>query len=1048
MRLFHPRIIEQALSAEAITPTDRQAEIMAAWAKSIEGKVFERETSHDGEFIQRILIEVLGYTGSGAGGDYTVAKNIPLKPKGNVDVALGRFTKGTQDEVLVPFELKGAKTKDLDAVMTGRHKSPVEQAWEYAAKVRGAQWVLVSNYVEIRLYAVSYGQQYYETFDLAKLTNPAEFARLYLLLSASSLLGNRTQALLKESEQAGKEITNRLYKDYKKLRGDLIETLTTDNPKISRADIIQHAQTILDRILFIAFAEDKGLLAANTLADAYAHKDPYNPKPVWDNFKGLFRAIDKGSPDLGIPRYNGGLFEEDTALESLLLSNALCEGFKKLGDYDFNSEVSVTVLGHIFEQSISDLEELHAAAQGVVKEGAGKRKKEGVVYTPDPITRFIVEETLGRYLQEQFENLKREHGVTEGSSDQVHKNKKKAIKFWEAYQNILRSTKVIDPACGSGAFLVAAFDHLNLEYKLANSALAELRGNADLFDLDKEILSQNLYGVDINPESIEITKLSLWLKTARRGKVLNSLDDNLRVGDSLIEDSNYSYRSFAWKDAFPDIMAAGGFDVVLGNPPYVRMEFLKHLKPYLETRYEVVSDRADLYCYFYELGLRLLKAGGKLGFISSSTFFKTGSGKPLRAHITANASIEKIVDFGDLQVFEGVTTYPVIMILAKGAPPEAHNAEYLKVEKLPEGDISREFADNAQPVAQTTLTAESWAMDADGESSLTKKLYAGNKTLKEVYGAPLYGIKTGYNEAFVITRATRDRLIAEDSKSSELLLPFLEGKDIKPWHTEPRDLWIIYIPKNQVDIEKYPAIKNYMLPFKGALEKRATKQEWFELQQAQFAYSDFMRQPKIIYGHFSPEPLFSYEHHGYFSNDKSYIIPNADYFLLGILNSSLCWHLIKKLCPAVRGGFYELRVQYIETLPIPTTTAKQKTTIAALAEKCQATAGGRYTVQENVRRRIYDLRPADSTTKLTTKLAEWWELDFAAFRKEVKKSFKTDIPLAERTAWETYLADQKTIVQQHTATITQLEAELNAEVCKAYGLSAKMVDILEKAGGR
>ena len=154
------------------------------------------------------------------------------------------------------------------------------------------------------------------------------------------------------------------------------------------------------------------------------------------------------------------------------------------------------------------------------------------------------------------------------------------------------------------------------------------------------------------------------------------------------------------------------------------------------------------------------------------------------------------------------------------------------------------------------------------------------------------------------------------------------------------------------------------------------------------------------------------------------------------------------MADALRGGVWRLRLfsQNIETIPIPSTTAKHKAIIAALAEKCQATAGERYTAQENVRRRIYDLRPADSTTKLTTKLAEWWELDFAAFRKEVKKTFKTDIPLAERTAWETYLADQKTIVQQHTATITQLEAELNAEVCKAYGLSAKMIEILEKAG--
>jgi len=660
--------------------------------------------------------------------------------------------------------------------------------------------------------------------------------------------------------------------------------------------------------------------------------------------------------------------------------------------------------------------------------------------------------------------------VTEGSSDQVHKNKKKAIKFWEAYQNILRSTKVIDPACGSGAFLVAAFDYLNLEYKLANSALAELRGNSnapDLFDLDKEILSQNLYGVDINPESIEITKLSLWLKTARRGKVLNSLDNNLRVGDSLIEDSNYSYRSFSWREAFPDIIAAGGFDVVLGNPPYVRQEFISHLKPYLQTRYEVYNGTVDLYAYFYELGLRLLKAGGKLGYISSSTFFKTSSGKQLRVHIAANSHIEKMVDFGDLQVFEGVTTYPVIMILAKGAPPEVHNAEYLKVTKLPDGDISRDFTDHAEPIAQRNLTEDSWTLEADDAGALRSKISNGNKTLKEAYGSPLYGIKTGLNDAFVINRAIRDRLVKQHPQATDFIKPFLEGKDLKPWRCESRDLYLIRMAKGWTREEylahsgksgipdedtawewlqaTYPAIAEYLEPFATAGRKRGDKGDyWWELRAC--AYYDQIDKPKIFYPEFSDKPNYSIDLAGVYTNNKAFFIPKADYFLLGVLNSKVAWFYLVGICTAIRGGFLQLYSQHVETLPIPATNAKQKATIAVLAEKCQAKAGERYIVQENVRRRICDLRPADATTKLTTTLAEWWELDFATFRKEVKKTFKTDIPLAERTAWETYLADQKTIVQQHTATITQLEAELNTDVCKAYGLSAKMIEILEKAG--
>lgn len=221
--------------------------------------------------------------------------------------------------------------------------------------------------------------------------------------------------------------------------------------------------------------------------------------------------------------------------------------------------------------------------------------------------------------------------------------------------------RIVDPACGSGVFLIMAFDFMKAELTRVNDKIKDLLPKVehfgDLLDYvpDSEILTDNLFGVDVNEESIEITKLSLWIKTARRGKVLDSLSGSIRVGDSLIEDSNFAYldHAFTWETAFPGVFAEGGFDVVLGNPPYVRMEFLKLLKPYLEKRYEVVSDRADLYCYFYERGLRLLKPGGRLGYISSNTFFKTGSGKPLREYLLQEATIESVVDFGDLQVFEG-----------------------------------------------------------------------------------------------------------------------------------------------------------------------------------------------------------------------------------------------------------------------------------------------------------------------------------------------------------------------------------------------------------
>ena len=669
MNLFNKKTIARNVKPTTL-PADHQ-EALTAWADMIrDGRIYSlKETALHGQFTAKIVEGVLGYHGPAGGADYTVATEQTIL-RGSVDLALGRFG-GPKPEILAPFELKGADTRDLDAIMPGRNKSPVQQAWEYAMNARGVKWVLVSNYIELRLYGFGEGTSAYEVFRLDKLTDPDEYARFILLLSAENLLSGRTLDLLKESRREDKDITDKLYQDYKDLRLKLLHAVQVADASIDALDAIALAQKILDRVLFIAFAEDTGLLPDNTLANAFTARDPYNPRPVWENFKGLFRAIDAGSEELKIPRYNGGLFRTDEAINGLDIPDAVCEGFKTLGEYDFASEVSVTVLGHIFEQSIADVERLQAIARGEEEEPektsgtSGRRKRDGVVYTPDYIARFIVVETLGAHLKEAFETILRDHakkGTDISDYAAIPWRRKSAeLEAWQAYRDRIKTLRIVDPACGSGVFLIMAFDFLKAELSRVNDKIAELEGKdqhiQDLLDPDSEILSNNLFGVDVNAESVEITKLSLWIKTARRGKVLDSLSGSIRVGDSLIEDSNFAYldHAFTWETAFPEVFSEGGFDVVLGNPPYVRMEFLKTLKPYLEKRYEVVSDRADLYCYFYERGLRLLKPGGRLGYISSNTFFKTGSGKPLRQYLGQRAAIESVVNFGDLQIFEGVT---------------------------------------------------------------------------------------------------------------------------------------------------------------------------------------------------------------------------------------------------------------------------------------------------------------------------------------------------------------------------------------------------------
>ena len=341
-------------------------------------------------------------------------------------------------------------------------------------------------------------------------------------------------------------------------------------------------------------------------------------------------------------------------------------------------------------------------------------------------------------------------------------------------------------------------------------------------------------------KSIEITRLSLWLKTARRDHRLQRLDATIRVGDSLIEDGSFTARPFDWRVAFSSVFERGGFDVVIGNPPYVRMEYIKAIKPYLEKHYRVAADRADLYAYFYERGVSLLRDGGRLGFISSSTFFRTGSGENPRRLLAETTAIETIVDFGDAQLFEGVTTYPAVVTLAKTLEAGGDIA-YLVVEGEPPADLGRAFTEGGRRMRRARLSEESWRVEDEALAKLRDKIRAGRETLGEVYGAPLRGIVTGLNEAFIIDTPTRDRLVAADPRSAELLKPFLRGENVKRWRVEPEGLWLINTPKGKVDIDAYPAVRNWLLPFTPELEKRATKQEWWELQQAQLAVSAEVR---------------------------------------------------------------------------------------------------------------------------------------------------------------------------------------------------------------
>ncbi len=1074
--LFNRKTVKRELTKVVFEPTDLQLKVAKNWADQVRHPNFDtaKETAVRGEFIQTVLVTLLGYTPYPAGETFTIAAEEALG-KGAVDTALGTFS-GSERTILAPFELKGPGTSDLDAIMPGRNKSPVQQAWEYAIDAPGAKWVLVSNCAEIRLYAFGHGRELYETWDLRRLDDPREHERLWLLIGAQNLLEGRTAALLDESANEQKDITNKLYVDYKNTRDTLIQTLKDQPPHLTWLAAIEHAQTILDRVLFIAFAQSTSLLPRKLIQTAWDQKSPFRPNGAWENFIGLFDAVDKGNTALDIPAYNGGLFARNAIIDALGLSNFVCENFAKIADYDFSSDVPVSVLGHIFEQSVSDIEAKRAQAQGQEPPKTTKRKRDGVVYTPGLVTRFIVEETVGKTLSGRFAAVLAAHGVVEtrtekGIAYDWTPNTERAV--WLDYRKELRGLTIVDPACGSGAFLIAAFDYLAAEYKRVAERLAALGETVDASEVDREILAGNLHGVDLNPEPVEITKLALWLKTAKRGKQLQDLAQSIKCGNSLIADKNEHGRAFDWQAGFPEIFASGGFDIVLGNPPYVRQETIKPFKPYLAKHFAVYSGAADLYAYFYEKGLELLRPGGRLGYISSSTFLRTGSGEPLRHLLRMRAKIESMVDFGDLQIFEGVTTYPAIVTFrrARAANEGGQEGElrFLNIKSDVPEDLSRAFRAEAKAMPRARLGDGSWQLEGDRLAVLRAKIKAGRKTLGEVYGAPLYGIKTGLNEAFIMSRERRDELVARDARSSELLVPFLRGENIKRWRVESEDLWLLNIlfgwtrkRFEQINVSKeddrepefwralqrdYPAIADHLAPFEQKARVRTDQgQYWWELRAC--SYLDKFKGPKIAMPDMSQGPKFAFDESGSFCGNTVYFVPSNDLGLLALANSRLTWLHIFGEAEALRGGKWRLRMftEDVATIPLPDTTSYAWSSLPAIAKVVARACDERTKIIQLVLKRIRDdLCPPDRAPKLTTRLREWWTLDFKSFQAEINKAFKTDIPLKKRNEWENFLHEEGEKVRRLTAEIEQAEREIDAIVYRLFDLMPDEIALLESS---
>ena len=612
----------------------KRREYLNKWINNLENGVLDKskEEESQAEFLNDIFSTVLRATNKFNGpNEWNLQRETKTRIDGQkADGVLGFFDVDGKKDVRAVIELKGAKVSlDVRQKRAGDTRTPVEQAFNYAPKYgKNCQWVIVSNYKEIRLYR-SNDMTEYQVFFLEKLKDDLEFKKFIYILSFDALVGTeekkaKTIELSEEYQKKQAEIEKKFYNEYKNIRLHIFENMRKNKPAENENTIIEKVQKLLDRFLFICFCEDKGLLPNNIF-----HKTLEKGKKIeniFEIFSSLCRWIDIGNSRENIPRFNGGLFKNDDVLDGLYVDNEVFEEMRKISEYDFDSELNENILGHIFEQSVSDIEELKKSVSGEEFDSKkSKRKKDGIFYTPKYITKYIVENSIKNWLDDKRKELGEDElpeltekdfeisYASKKSDKRIYSEKfKKHIDFWTKYREAVKNIKIVDPACGSGAFLITAFECLLKQNNYIDDKIFDLTGVKDLFsDTTKEILQNNIFGVDLNKESVEITKLSLWLKTADKNKTLASLENNIKCGNSLIDDVEIAGElAFDWEKEFPEIFENGGFDIVVGNPPYVSTKQIPtNDRNYYWNKYkEILFSEMDLYeIFIYKSVNELLK---------------------------------------------------------------------------------------------------------------------------------------------------------------------------------------------------------------------------------------------------------------------------------------------------------------------------------------------------------------------------------------------------------------------------------------------------------
>jgi tRNA G10 N-methylase Trm11 len=936
-------------------------------------------------------------------------------------------------------------------------------------------WGIVTDMNEFRLYWFDKGHHQSIRFVIratsllqgTSLVAESEAARLdrflfYKVFHRDSLISSTGRSallgLIDRQHFHDRQLENTFYDEYRKFRERLyLELLIKNGPGTSRfpgtnGRLVRLAQKILDRCIFIFFCEDMGQTLAfppklfqEFLIDR--SKDPYfdaDATNIWQDIIRLFTAMNEGRAFGGklINAFNGGLFARDADLERLLVPNSvfcqhlqgtnqaslysykqtllyLCASYNYASDLggveigralgrDPSKSLGLYTLGRIFEQSITELEILEAEAEGRPSVNKlSKRKRDGVYYTPEWVVERIVDETLAP----RFADIKRECGWP-ASGDPP-------LAAVDNYAARLRTFTVLDPACGSGAFLITALRALLAEWRAVQAVRRDLvrklaaggilvRREEDDAALIADILRMNIYGVDINAASVEIAQLALWLHTARGDRPLSSLGDTIREGNSLIgpdfykgqinlalynESERERVNAFDWVTGFPEVFDRGGFDAVVGNPPYVKLQnfrpphedmarFLRdgrpesRVRPYASTQ----TGNFDLYLPFIEKGISLLNEHGRLGFIAPSLWTTNEYGKALREFIAHGRHLDRWIDFKAYQVFQEATNYTALQFFTK------HPSKSIRVVQAPTGEIPEHPWDDARrslPYGRQ-IFGERWLLSTGPERALIDRLYQRCRRLDapEHTSHIFVGIQTSADAVYHLKQLGPGRYLCtphgdkagppyEVALEDGLMKPLVSGAEAKRYVRPATDTYLLFpysVCDGRVDLidastmkSHYPKTWAYLLSYEKLL--RARENGRMDNNSNWWAYNypknlDKQEMPKIVVPRLVSDLVCSVDDAGTIYLDNVDVggvaIAKGEnpFFIAGILNSPVANFVFRRISKPFRGGYLSANKQYIAPLPIPPASDQDRDAVAASARALQSAHTARRDTLARIARRL------------------------------------------------------------------------------------------------